>query len=94
MGTRRKSMIDAENIARCSMILESDYVTNFETRMVAEINLYWCMYESCSGSRVDLPKAQSALYAWKQEWKFLLGELFNTALNYAHNSRTTTISIS
>ena len=66
-------MIDADQIARCRLILDSDYVTNFETRMVAEVNLYWCMYENCSGLRVDLPKAQTALHSWKQEWKFVLG---------------------
>jgi hypothetical protein len=66
-------MIDSDQIARCRLILDSDYVTNFETRMVAEVNLYWCMYENCSGLRVDLPKAQTALNSWKQEWKFVLG---------------------
>jgi hypothetical protein len=76
MGTKRRSMIDADQVARCRMILESDYITNFETRMVAEINLYWYMYEHCSGSRVDLLKAQSALYTWKQEWKFVLGKKY------------------
>jgi hypothetical protein len=67
-------MIDADQIAQCRLILDSDHVTNFETRMVAEVNLYWCMYDHCSGHRVDLPKVQSALHSWKQEWKFVLGQ--------------------
>jgi len=66
-------MLDREQIDRCRMILDSDHATNFESRMVAEINLYWIMYESCSAVPVDLPKTQAALYAWKQEWKFIFG---------------------
>lgn len=56
------------------MLLESDFVTNFEARMVAETTLYWCIYEHTSGSKVDLPAAQTALSSWKQEWKTILGE--------------------
>jgi hypothetical protein len=67
-------MIDRSQIEKCSEILQSDHSTNFETRMVAEINLYWIIYESCSGSTVDLPKTQSSLHTWKQDWKHVLGE--------------------
>lgn len=67
-------MIDMHQITRCRMLLESDFITNFEARMVAEITLYWCMYEHGSGSKVDLPAAQAALSAWKQEWKAILGD--------------------
>jgi hypothetical protein len=41
--------------------------------MVAEVLLYWILYENCCQADVDLPKAQSALHAWRQEWKFVLG---------------------
>ena len=44
--------------------------------MVAEVMLYWIIYESCSNVQVDLPKTQSALREWRQEWKFLFGRLF------------------
>jgi hypothetical protein len=68
-------MVDREQIDRCRMILDSDHATNFESRMVAEINLYWIIYESCSAVPVDLPKTQAALHAWKQEWKFIFGNI-------------------
>jgi hypothetical protein len=41
--------------------------------MVAEINLYWIIYEQCTSSQVDLPKAQTALFQWKKDWNFVLG---------------------
>lgn len=66
-------MVDHQQINACREILASDQSTNFETRMVAEINLYWIIYESCSMSQVDLPGTQAALHEWKQEWKFLFG---------------------
>lgn len=68
-------MVDREQVYRCRMILDSDHATNFESRMVAEINLYWIIYESCSAVFVDLPEAQAALHAWKQEWELLFGTL-------------------
>jgi hypothetical protein len=66
-------MIGPARIERCRMILEFDSVTNFQTRMVAEIHLYWCMYENCTVAFVDLTKAQNALKVWKEEWQFLMG---------------------
>jgi len=63
------------------MILDSDHATNFESRMVAEINLYWIIYKSCSAVPVDLPKAQAALHTWKQEWKFIFGNIYTPARN-------------
>jgi hypothetical protein len=44
--------------------------------MVAEVCLYWILYENCglSGGDVDLPKAQASLHAWKQEWNFVLDQ--------------------
>lgn len=38
--------------------------------MVAEVFLYWVLYESFSGP-VDLPKTQAALQAWKSEWQYV-----------------------
>ena len=53
VGTRRRSILDAQQIKRCREILNSDHATNFETRMVAEVNLYWLIYSHCSKSTVD-----------------------------------------
>jgi hypothetical protein len=68
-------MLDREYMDRCRMILDSGHATNFESRIVAETNLYWIIYESCSAIPVDLPKTQAALHAWKQDWKFIFGNI-------------------
>jgi hypothetical protein len=75
VGTRRKAMIDRSQVDRCHKVLDSEHATNFESRMVAEVNLYWILYENCCSSQVDLPKTQSALHAWKREWKSVLGKI-------------------
>jgi hypothetical protein len=72
VGTRRKAVIDQKDIDKCRLILGSDHATNFESRMVAEVHLYYIIYISCAVS-VDLPKAQEMLHVWKEEWGFLLG---------------------
>jgi hypothetical protein len=73
-------MLVSAQIEKCSGTLQSDYATHFETRMVAEINLYWVIYEYCCGASVDLPKTQAALHAWKQDWKAVLGKQFSKYL--------------
>ncbi|KAE9370923.1 hypothetical protein N431DRAFT_343941 [Stipitochalara longipes BDJ] len=74
VGTRRRSILDRKQIEKCRQILDSDHATNFETRMVAEVMLYWIIYESCSSPQVDLPKTQTALHEWREEWKFLFDQ--------------------
>lgn len=76
VGTKRKSILDYQQISKCRRILDSDHATNFEIRMVAEVNLYWIVYESCSETSVDLQSTHSALHAWREEWKFLFGTNF------------------
>lgn len=73
VGTGRKAVLDQEDLKRCRLALVAARTSNFESRMVAEVFLYWIVYES-SRNPVDLPKTQSALRAWKEEWKHLLGE--------------------
>ncbi|PMD53975.1 uncharacterized protein K444DRAFT_646379 [Hyaloscypha bicolor E] len=74
VGTRRRAILGRKQIEKCRQILDSDHATNFETRMVAEVMLYWIIYESCSTAQVDLPKTQAALHEWRQEWKFLFDQ--------------------
>lgn len=78
VGTRRKSILDRQQLTKCRKILDFDHATNFESRMVAEVNLYWIIYESCSKATVDLPSTQAALQEWKHEWKFLFGQIILT----------------
>jgi hypothetical protein len=73
VGTRRKTVLDEEDIHRCRLVLESNNATNFESRMVAEVFLYWVIYRNCSMS-TDLPKTQESLHRWKEEWGWLLDQ--------------------
>jgi len=73
VGTRRKALLDRNDIDKCRQILNSDQATNFETRMVAEVFLYWIIYESCN-TAVDLPRTQAVLQSWKEEWQFLFDQ--------------------
>lgn len=72
VGTSRKSMLHASQIARCRAILGSDHATNYELRMVAEIYLYWTVYENISSNAIDLLKSIAHLQDWKKEWQFVL----------------------
>lgn len=73
VGTSRRSTLQAWQIERCQTILDLDHAHNFEVRMVAEIHLYWTVYENLVGESVDLLKSVAALQAWKRKWEFVLG---------------------
>ncbi|KAJ9603553.1 hypothetical protein H2200_011739 [Cladophialophora chaetospira] len=65
--------------------MASEQATNFEMRMVAEVNLYWILYENCCLTEVDLSKAQSALNEWKQTWKLVLDQPRSQFLEMGYN---------
>lgn len=73
VGTRRRCMLHGSQIARCRAVVGSDHATNYELRMVAEIYLYWTVYQNTSGGSIDLLKAIAHLQDWKKEWQFVLG---------------------
>jgi hypothetical protein len=75
VGTRRRAMIGQDRIDQCGKILDFDGVTNFQTRMVAEINLYWAVYQQSTDVNIDLPRFQITLDGWKKKWGFLMGML-------------------
>ncbi|KAH9214558.1 hypothetical protein DL95DRAFT_365708 [Leptodontidium sp. 2 PMI_412] len=74
VGTKRRPLLQKGQIDRCRLVLDSDHSTNFECRIVAEVHLYWDIYESCFGSSIDLPAIQSVLCDWKNEWEFLFDQ--------------------
>ena len=69
-------MLQAWQIERCRVILGSDHAINFEVRMVAEIYLYWTVYEHLIEESVDLLRSVAALQAWRRRWEFVLGKAF------------------
>lgn len=73
VGTRRKSVLDEEDIHRSRLVLGSNGASNFESRMVAEVHLYWVIYRNCNEA-LDLPRMQLSLSKWKEEWGWLLDQ--------------------
>lgn len=68
-------MLQPWQIERCRAIISSDHAINFEVRMVAEIYLYWTVYEHLIQESVDLLKSVAALQDWRRKWEFVLGML-------------------
>ncbi|KAK9415739.1 hypothetical protein SUNI508_10217 [Seiridium unicorne] len=74
IGTRRQSLLNQAQIDRCVRLFESDEITNYEARMVAEVKLYWIIYNKCGGPRVDLPATKMALRNWQLDCVNLFNE--------------------
>ena len=53
-------------------------LSNFEERMVAEVALYWIIYER-TFSVDKRQNTEAALSSWRQEWQALFGK---SALNH------------
>lgn len=81
MGTRRPSLLNDAHIDTCVSLLEHNDVDNFESRMAAEVRLYWIILKKCSASEVNLVETEAALEAWNGEWSALFSEsIWNTHL--------------
>lgn len=66
-------MLSKNQIDCCSRLVKSGRANNYEERMVAEVNLYWIIYEKCCASEIDLVATKLALQSWRQEWTILFG---------------------
>ncbi|KAL6407574.1 hypothetical protein AUP68_08593 [Ilyonectria robusta] len=73
VGTRRQALLNETRINRCLRFIDTTKAPNFEARMVAEVKLYWLIYEKCSGPQVNLAETKLALQSWLQDW----ADLFN-----------------
>lgn len=67
-------MVSSNDIEKIRKALPRENATNFERRMVAELCLYWTIYEQCVLTDVNLPRARAALQIWKEEWAFLFDQ--------------------
>ncbi|KAJ5248896.1 hypothetical protein N7468_000347 [Penicillium chermesinum] len=98
VGTSRRSMLQGWQIERSRAIINSDHAINFEVRMVAEIHLYWTVYENLIQDTVDLLKSVGALQTWRRKWEFvleqprsqflLMGFHFSNLLLYEHSLKS------
>lgn len=76
VGTRRKSLLTQTQIDECAKVLDLEQIPQFETRMVAEVKLYWIIYTQCCASRLNLTSIRTSLGVWKRDWNYLFGEPF------------------
>lgn len=73
-------MLNQSQIDRCLRFVEEDDVGNYETRMVAEVQLHWIIYQKCCAQDVDFPETSRALQAWQRKWNSLFSESFGSPL--------------
>ncbi|KAH6624021.1 hypothetical protein B0J18DRAFT_427082 [Chaetomium sp. MPI-SDFR-AT-0129] len=74
IGTRRKAVLHQNDIEACKRLIDrvdQHRLSNFETRMVAEVKLYWIIYNHSTDSPIDVGAADVALRSWRTEWEFL-----------------------
>ncbi|KAI9042011.1 fungal specific transcription factor domain-containing protein [Aspergillus affinis] len=74
VGTRRQAMLSEAQIGHCTRFIESDSVTNYEARMVAEVKLYWIIYQQCFGPQIELSEVRRVLQNWQHEWHALFAQ--------------------
>ncbi|KAM0206349.1 hypothetical protein ACHAPQ_010280 [Fusarium lateritium] len=74
VATRRRSLLDQGQVDRCVGFFNSNKISNYEARMVAEVQLYWVIYSQCGAALIDLSSAKVALQAWQQDWMALFNE--------------------
>lgn len=74
VGTRRKSLLTQTQVDDCAKVLEHQDIPQFETRMVAEVKLYWIIYTQCCASRLNLHNIRISLDSWKRDWAVLFGK--------------------
>lgn len=75
---KRRCAVPKEQIEANTHILkrvDRSKMSNFEERMLAEVELYWIIYEQSSAIH-RRHHIESALESWKRNWQPLFGECF------------------
>ncbi|KPI35775.1 putative transcriptional regulatory protein [Cyphellophora attinorum] len=74
IGMQRKPAIAYTQIKQHVRLfdkIQSSLRTNFEERMLAEIELYWIIYDQSSSRTTDRREAERTLQNWRKEWTAL-----------------------
>ncbi|UNI24975.1 hypothetical protein JDV02_010688 [Purpureocillium takamizusanense] len=71
---QRQSFLNQAQIDQCLRMAEGDDATNYEARMVAEVQLYWFIYQESCNSQPVTTGANTMLQTWKQRWSALFGQ--------------------
>lgn len=72
-------MITVAQIQRCIELASTDNDSSYEcyeSRMAAEVHLYWIIYEQCCQTQdANLKATKRAFSQWQRTWAKLFGEL-------------------
>ncbi|SPN98645.1 related to nicotinamide mononucleotide permease [Cephalotrichum gorgonifer] len=77
VGTRRRTILQEQHIKNCRRPLDrvdSASMSNFEMRMVAEVHLYWTIYQQSNNTPINRPDTELALRTWRAEWESLFDQ--------------------
>ncbi|OOF91588.1 hypothetical protein ASPCADRAFT_210942, partial [Aspergillus carbonarius ITEM 5010] len=77
VGTSRKPMLQETQITRCKSTITTDQTTNYETRMIAEIDLYWTVSTQLLNNnrgKINILESVTQLEEWKRQWRSVLDE--------------------
>lgn len=74
ISIRRNAIISKTDIEHLTKSLPTQQLSNFELRMLGELNLYWTIYENLQVSTFGLTQAQVALQSWKKYWSYLFDQ--------------------
>jgi hypothetical protein len=73
VGTRRPAAIGQKQIQHLIRSAGRNKLSNFEMRMVAEVELYWLIYQMSTASPNSISRTDSRLVAWRDEHASLFG---------------------
>lgn len=75
MSTQRKTMLTERHINMCKVPSNANPDSNYEMRMVAEVQLYWINYQHCcSRTLSSMSQVDVHLGIWQHDWKKLFDE--------------------
>ncbi|GAB7335704.1 hypothetical protein MBLNU13_g08007t3 [Cladosporium sp. NU13] len=88
VGTRRPAAVSQKQIQHLVRSADHNKLSNFEMRMVAEVKLYWLIYQMSSASSIGVSSTDHRLVAWRDEHASLFdqprSQFLQLGLDFAH----------
>ena len=81
VGTRRPAALSQRQIQHLVCSTDRKKLSNFETRMIAEVKLYWLIYQISSASPNGFSRADHRLVEWRDEHVQLFGMSYHCLLD-------------
>lgn len=75
VGTKRPAALSQKQIQHIVRSTDYNKLSNFEGRMVAEVKLYWLVYQMSSAPPISISRTDRLLDEWAEEHAALFGNL-------------------